>query len=212
MALNRADRMISQFDTLLRVLVPSANEPQRASPAHTTSDGALSAEVRKRSARSVKGQYTHALCVQAIYQGQMLASRSPKAQARSLQVAGEQWDQLGWCQQRIRECGGRSASVFDPPLYVGAMASSAVLARINESAGLSFVHTVTQASHKHLERSIRHLPEDDRRSKAVFQAMQGDNAHHARQMLEAGGKSWPMPCRWALTMAARGVSLVGRHG
>ncbi|MCM2130174.1 demethoxyubiquinone hydroxylase family protein [Larsenimonas rhizosphaerae] len=210
MKMTRTDCMISQFDSLLRVLSPQAVQPLRSSPAHEASDGAMAPGTRRISSSWVRGHYTQALCLQALYQGQALAARQTRVQQNVLQVAGEQWDQLGWCRQRLAELGGRT-SLLDPILYISAMSLSAASSRLDEAAGLGFVHAATEATRRQSEHVIRELPEDDRRSRAIFQAMQGDDAHHGRQMLEGGARAWASPARWGLGVLVRSVAFAARR-
>ena len=73
---SRSDRLIHQFDTVLRTLMPHAASPQRTSPAEGVAEGTLDDQERRHAAGLMRINHTGEVCVQALYQGQgMCATR-----------------------------------------------------------------------------------------------------------------------------------------
>ena len=108
--LSPVDQLIAAADRALRTL---AADPlaTRASPANAVSvDGAsLSERERREAAALMRVNHCGEVCAQALYQGQALASSDPHIKEALSQAAREEEDHLAWCEQRIKELGGRTS-------------------------------------------------------------------------------------------------------
>ncbi|MGD2173643.1 MAG: demethoxyubiquinone hydroxylase family protein, partial [Gammaproteobacteria bacterium] len=68
---------------------------------------------------------------------------------------------------------------------------------------LGFVKETEQQVCAHLDKHFERLPEADRRSRAIIEAMRADEARHAEQAAAAGAAELPAPVKAAMTLVSK---------
>ena len=195
------DRMIVEFDRALRA-VAGVGEPARRSPANGLPEADLSAPEREHAAALMRVNHVGEVCAQALYQGQALTARDAGARRTLEQAAREEEDHLAWSAGRIRELGGRP-SVLNPLWYAGSFAIGAFAGALGDKWNLAFLAETERQVEEHLTGHLEALPEADRRTRAVVEAMRADEARHRASAVELGAAELPEPARRAMHLASK---------
>tara|TARA_R110002012_G_scaffold8366_7_gene38643 strand:+ start:9370 stop:10011 length:642 start_codon:yes stop_codon:yes gene_type:complete len=197
---SRSDRLIHQFDTVLRTLMPHAAASQRTNPADTTVDGALDDYERRHSAGVMRVNHTGEVCVQALYQGQGVTAKLPHARKQMELSALEEADHLAWCDERLVQLRSRS-SCLNPLFYVASFSIGAATGAISDRISLGVLAATEEQLGKQIDEHQTSLPVGDNRSRAILRQMAIDEAHHAQLAIEAGGVRFPAPIKWSMGLA-----------
>jgi ubiquinone biosynthesis monooxygenase Coq7 len=195
------DTLISAADRALRALLapPASGRPVPLSAAPDARDGSgsdadLTADDRRESAALMRVNHAGEVAAQALYHAQALFARSQKVRDFMLQAAREETDHLAWCETRLKELGSRP-SVLNPLWYAGSFGIGALAALLGDKASLGFVAETERQVEGHLKSHLDRLPAEDRRSRAIVEAMRHDEAGHGMQAKSAGGAPLPGPVR-----------------
>ncbi|WP_106477455.1 2-polyprenyl-3-methyl-6-methoxy-1,4-benzoquinone monooxygenase [Phytohalomonas tamaricis] len=205
--LTRTDHMIRQFDTVLRTLMPGGAQATRPSPSTLVTDDVMSEQERQHSAGLMRVNHTEEVCVQALYQGQSLTAGYTEGHEQLNTAVNEELDHLAWCKARLHELDSHT-SRLDPLFYVTSFGVGAIAGRLGNSVSLGFVNAAEERVGKRLEDHMTRLPMADRRSRAVVEKIIEEEAHHAHNALEAGGKRFSLPARLGIRAVDALVSRV----
>ena len=200
------DRLIVEFDRALRAVAGVAHA-ERRSPAEGLKESAITEEERAHAAALMRVNHVGEICAQALYQGQALTARDPGARAKLEQAAREEEDHLVWSAERIRELGGRP-SLLNPAWYAGAFAMGALAGALGDRWNLAFLAETERQVEEHLGGHLEALPAEDRRTRAVVEAMRADEARHRDSALELGAAELPEPVKLAMRLASRVMTTV----
>ena len=200
------DRLIVELDRALRA-VAGVVHAERRSPAEGLKESAITEEERAHAAALMRVNHVGEICAQALYQGQALTARDPGARAKLEQAAREQEDHLVWSAERIRELGGRP-SLLNPAWYAGAFAMGALAGALGDRWNLAFLAETERQVEEHLSGHLEALPAEDRRTRAVVEAMRADEARHRESALELGAAELPEPVKLAMRLASRVMTTV----
>ncbi|GEN29514.1 2-nonaprenyl-3-methyl-6-methoxy-1,4-benzoquinol hydroxylase [Halovibrio variabilis] len=200
-----SDRMIHQFDTILRTLVPHAASAQRSNPAEKVADGPLDGQERRLSSGAMRISHTGEVCVQALYQGQSVTGSHGQAGKQMAQSALEKIDHLAWCDERLAQLQSRT-SYLNPLFYVASFGIGAATGAVSDRISLGAIAATQEEVGKQLETQQTALPAGDHRSRAILRKIAVDDAHHAQLALEAGGIRFPTPVKWGMRLAAKVMS------
>ena len=196
------DKLFLQADAALKTLLPFSGQPQRPSPAKSH----LAVELDPAQTKHVTGlmriNHTGEVCAQALYQGQALTARLPKVREAMEHAAEEEIDHLAWCEERIRELGGRP-SVLNPVFYGLSFGVGAVAGLISDKVSLGFVAATEDQVCKHLDEHLNEIPLEDEKTRAILEQMRTDEAEHATHALEAGGIKFPAPVKLGMTLLSK---------
>jgi 3-demethoxyubiquinol 3-hydroxylase len=206
------DRLLVSADNLLRTLFASApaGRPNPAASVGADAPDALSEEERREAGALMRVNHVGEVCAQALYQAQALTARSETLRAQMQQAAREEVDHLAWTEQRLAELGSR-ASLLNPLWYAGAFGIGLLAGRLGDRRSLGFVIETERQVEQHLAGHLERLPAQDRRSRAIVQAMKADEARHADQALDAGGAPLPLPVAALMRAAARVMTTVAHR-
>ncbi|QQD24915.1 2-polyprenyl-3-methyl-6-methoxy-1,4-benzoquinone monooxygenase [Venatoribacter cucullus] len=196
------DKLIHNADQALRTLVPGAAQEYRPSPAQQRDHHELSDTEARHAAGLMRINHTGEVCAQALYQGQALTARLPEVREAMEEAAREEVDHLVWCEQRIKELGGRT-SLLNPLFYGLSFGIGALAGKISDRVSLGFVAATEEQVCKHLSQHMTSLPVQDEKSKAVLLQMLEDEARHATTALDAGGHKFPLPVKLAMTAVSK---------
>jgi len=142
------------------------------------------------------------IAAQALYHGQAFAARSAQTRDLLLAAAREETDHLAWCEKRLSELHSRP-SLLDPLWYVGSFAIGTLAALCGDRRSLGFVVETERQVERHLDDHLQRLPAEDARSRAILEAMRGDEIAHGTRAREAGGIDLPAPIRAVMRHTAR---------
>ena len=200
------DRLIVEFDRALRAVAGVAHA-ERRSPAEGLKESAITEDERAHAAALMRVNHVGEICAQALYQGQALTARDPGARAKLEQAAREEEDHLVWSAERIRELGGRP-SLLNPAWYAGAFAMGALAGALGDRWNLAFLAETERQVEEHLSGHLEALPAEDRRTRAVVEAMRADEARHRESALELGAAELPAPVKLAMRLASKVMTTV----
>ena len=201
-----ADRLIGEFDRALRA-VAGVVQAARPSPAEGVAESELDDAKREHAAALMRVNHVGEVCAQALYQGQALTARNDAARAALEKAAREEEDHLAWSAERIRELGGRP-SLLNPLWYAGSFAIGAVAGGLGDRWNLAFLAETERQVEEHLAGHLEALPSEDRRTRAVVEAMRQDEARHRESAIHLGAAELPEPVRLAMRLASRVMTTV----
>jgi 3-demethoxyubiquinol 3-hydroxylase len=206
------DRLLVGADNLLRTLFGSvsAGRVNPAEAAGADARDALSPGQRREAGALMRVNHVGEVCAQALYQAQALTARSETLRRQMQQAAREEFDHLAWTEQRLAELGAR-ASLLNPLWYAGAFGIGLLAGRLGDRASLGFVIETERQVEQHLAGHLDRLPPQDRRSRAIVEAMKADEARHAEQAGAAGGQPLPLLVSWVMRGAARVMTTVAHR-
>ena len=204
--LSFADRLIGEFDRALRA-VAGVVQAARPSPAQGVAESELENDKRQHAAALMRVNHVGEVCAQALYQGQALTARNESAREALQNAAREEEDHLAWSAERIRELGGRP-SLLNPLWYAGSFAIGAAAGALGDRWNLAFLAETERQVEEHLAGHLEALPPEDRRTRAVVEAMRADEARHRQSAIGLGAAELPEPVRLAMRFASRVMTTV----
>jgi ubiquinone biosynthesis monooxygenase Coq7 len=157
---------------------------------------------RRRAAGLMRVNHAGEIAAQGLYHGQALTARLPETRAALRQAAAEEGDHLAWCRERLDELGARP-SLLDPLWYAGSVAIGALAGLAGDRMSLGFMAETERQVEGHLASHLGKLPAADRRSRAIVEQMQADEAGHGRAALAAGAAELPEPVPRLMRLTAR---------
>jgi ubiquinone biosynthesis monooxygenase Coq7 len=200
------DSLILHLDNALRA-VAGVHRAGRASPAQGVAEAPLEADARAEAAALMRVNHVGEVCAQALYQGQALTAQDPHNRQALAQAAREEQDHLVWSAERIHELGGRT-SLLNPLWYGGALGMGAAAGMFGDRWSLAFLAETERQVEEHLSGHLERLPESDRRTRAVVEAMRDDEARHRESAIALGAAELPQPVKLGMRLMARVMTAV----
>jgi len=200
--LSKLDDLLISVDQGLRTVFGRPLTTGRPNPARGMPEGALD-EASEGVARGLM-RVNHAgeVAAQGLYQGQAVAARLPQVRRTMEEAAQEENDHLAWCEDRVRELGGRP-SLLGPFWYAGSFMIGALAGVAGDKWSLGFVAETERQVGDHLGDHLYRLPVDDQRSRAIVEQMREDEARHATVAVESGGAPLPRPLRRLMGLSSK---------
>jgi ubiquinone biosynthesis monooxygenase Coq7 len=195
------DQLIVAFDKGLRTVFAPA-QSLRETPGRDLAEAGMTEDQRRLSASLMRVNHAGEICAQALYQGQALTARNFRARDALEQAAREETEHLAWTERRIEELGGRK-SLLNPVFYAGSFAIGAAAGLIGDRWNLGFLAETERQVVTHLQGHLTRLPESDRKSRTIVEAMKEDEARHATTAIEQGAAELPRPARDAMRVSSR---------
>lgn len=195
------DTLILHLDNALRT-VAGVHRAGRASPAAGVAEAALDADVRAEAAALMRVNHVGEVCAQALYQGQALTAREPGNRRALAQAAREEQDHLVWSAERIGELGGHS-SLLNGLWYGGALAVGVAAGMLGDRWSLAFLAETEQQVEEHLSGHLERLSPEDRRTRAVVEAMRADEARHRDSAIALGAAELPAAVKLGMRAMAK---------
>jgi ubiquinone biosynthesis monooxygenase Coq7 len=196
------DHLVMNLDQAVRTLAGKPLVTERPDPAAGLEQRELSEAEKTESVRLMRVNHAGEVAAQALYQGQALTARLGKVRERMERAAQEENDHLEWCEQRIRELGGR-LSYLNPVWYLGSMAIGAAAGAIGDKWSLGFVAETEKQVGAHLDEHLQRLSQNDLKSRTVLEQMKVDEAHHGAAARAAGGADLPAPVTQLMRLTSR---------
>jgi ubiquinone biosynthesis monooxygenase Coq7 len=204
------DALILAADSALRTLwaEPRAS---RATPMATEGGTTLTDSEKRESAALMRVNHVGEVCAQALYTGQMLASRDPALRAQLMEASREETDHLAWTLQRLRELNDRP-SLLNPLWYAGAFAIGFAAGKLGgDRLSLGFVVETENQVEAHLNGHMAQLPAGDTASRAIVAQMKDDEVAHARMAQHAGAVPLPGVVKSMMKAAAKVMTTVAHR-
>lgn len=200
------DRVIDEFDRALRAVAGVARAT-RPSPAQAVGEAEFDASGRAHAAALMRVNHVGEVCAQALYQGQMITARNPVAREAFAQAAREEEDHLAWSSGRIAELGGRP-SLLNPLWYAGSFAIGVAAGALGDKWNLAFLAETERQVEEHLTGHLDALPVEDRRTRAVVEAMRADEARHRASAIALGAAELPPAAIRLMWLASKVMTTV----
>ncbi len=204
------DALILAADSALRTLLaePRASRP---TPAPAAPGSPLTEDERREAAALMRVNHVGEVCAQALYTGQMLASRDPALREKLAEASREETDHLAWTLERLRALNDRP-SLLNPLWYAGAFAIGYTAGKLGgDRLSLGFVVETENQVEAHLDGHMQHLPAGDTASRAIVAQMKDDEVQHARMAQRAGAAMLPAPVKALMKMAAKVMTTVAHR-
>ena len=198
------DTLLSSAGRALASL-SGAVEAQRENPAGSA-QSELDARGRSHAAGLMRVNHCGEICAQALYEGQAATARDDALKAHLLAAAEEEADHLAWCRDRLAELEDRP-SVLAPVFFGASYLLGVAAGLLGERVSLGFVAATEEQVERHLDSHIERLPQGDRRSRAILEAMRDDEARHGADALRAGGADFPRPVKSAMALVSKAMTL-----
>jgi ubiquinone biosynthesis monooxygenase Coq7 len=208
--LSPLDHIFVTFDRALRTLTSDTRPALRASPARHQPEHSLNETERRHACGLMRVNHTGEVCAQALYQGQALTAKLPRVRRDMEHAAKEEIDHLAWCEERVKQLGGRT-SLLNPIWYGLSFGMGAAAGIVGDKVSLGFVSAIEDQVCEHLEEHLHSLPGDDSRSRAIVNQMLEDEAKHSHTAIQAGGLRFPLPVRKGMTLVSRLMTRTSYH-
>ncbi len=199
--LSPLDRLIAAADQASRTLL-APNVADRPYPAEGLPETIEAESDRRHVAALMRVNHTGEIAAQALYQGQALVAAGETTRQALLDAGREETDHLVWCEQRVRELGGRT-SLLTPLWYGGSFAIGVLAGLASDRTSLGFVAETERQVVEHLNSHLEQLPTGDERSRAIIQKMSDDEARHGHDAITAGGVALPTITRALMKLTAK---------
>ena len=200
--LSAVDRAVVVVDRALRSLFGVSAHTARPSPAEGLTEPELSAAEQRRVAGLMRVNHAGEIAAQGLYHGQAVAARSANLCQALERAAEEEGDHLLWCEQRLSELGERK-SLLGPFWYLGAFGIGALAGLAGDRWNLAFLAETERQVTAHLEKHLRLLPAEDRKTRVVLEQMRIDESRHAQAATRAGGHELPFPAPRVMQLTSR---------
>lgn len=192
--LSPLDHLISAAQTALTTILSTPVGTGRSDPARDLKADVLNDAQKRESAGLMRVNHVGEVCAQALYEGQALTARDGRVRDALIQAAAEEQDHLIWCENRLKDLGGRK-SLLNPLWYFGAFGMGALAGWAGDRWSLGFLKETEYQVEAHLESHLDRLPQEDLRSRAVVKQMKEDEHKHAETAKKVGATElpWPVP-------------------
>jgi ubiquinone biosynthesis monooxygenase Coq7 len=196
------DVIIVNLDRALRAVTGTSRGTGRAYPAAEVAEGELDAPAQRHAAGLMRVNHAGEVAAQALYHGQSLTARGARVRTELERAAAEEEDHLLWCRRRLDELNA-GTSMLDPLWYAGSFAIGTLAGLAGDRVNLGFLAETERQVEAHLAAHLADLAPHDRRSRAVLERMQHDEAQHARMAENGGAAPLPAPVARAMRMVSR---------
>ena len=196
------DHLIVNFDQALRTLAGRPLVTGRPNPAEDREETELSELEKAESVRLMRVNHAGEVAAQALYQGHATVARDRNIEAQMQRAAGEEFDHLAWCEQRIKELG-EDVSRLSPFWYAGAYAIGAASGILGDKWSLGFIAETERQVCAHLDSHLESLPPEDARSRAIVEQMRDEEEEHGENAKDAGAADLPAPLKRLMQMTAK---------
>lgn len=196
------DKICLGLDQAVRALTDTPRTTGAVYPGTGIEEPILSDKQRKHAAGLMRVNHAGEICAQALYHGQSVVSKTPEIEAHLQAAALEEGDHLAWCKQRLDELNSHP-TYLSPFWYMGSFSIGLMAGIIGDEWSLGFVAETERQVIKHLKKHLALLPADDKRSYAILQKMETDEANHRDEAIESGAQELPGPIKHLMGLASK---------
>lgn len=199
---NFFDRLCLGIDQAVKALTNHVQTSGQIYPASVVDEEPLTDKERKHAAALMRINHAGEICAQALYHGQGMVSKSLEIQEKMQQAAQEEGHHLAWCKQRLDELNSH-VSYLNPVWYAGSFCIGMVAGMVGDEWSLGFVAETERQVIHHLEGHLQTLPSNDKRSYAILQRMERDEALHRDEAIRLGARELPGPIKHAMSLVSK---------
>lgn len=188
------DKLIMGFDSQISALNGTNYSSKRPYPAESVSETQLNKADRAKVEGYMRVNHAGEVSAQALYLGQALVAKEESVKQAMQDSAQEEVDHLYWCRRRLEELNGRP-SYLDPFWYLGSFSIGAFAGLIGDKWSLGFIEETEKQVIEHLQSHLADLPEADKKTEAILNQMQADEAQHRDKAAQYGAAELPTPIK-----------------
>ncbi len=196
------DGFISTVDGYLGAFISQPQQILRAYPADRVEHSVLSEGERRLSESLMRVNHAGEVSAQALYKAQAITARDSQVREAMERSAEEEMDHLVWCEERLRELGGRT-SYLEPVWFFGSFTIGSLAGFIGDRWNLGFVVETENQVVTHLDGHLQEISERDLKSRAVLEQMREDEVHHASVANHAGAAELPTPVKKIMQLCSK---------
>lgn len=202
------DQLILHIDEALTSMQPLSTST-RPSPADILAiqESDLTKKQRQLSGSLMRINHVGEVCAQALYTGQALTARSKEIRHKLKKAAKEEIDHLNWCQQRILQLNTH-VSYLNPFWYLSSLLIGLIAGLGGDKVSLGFLAETEHQVGRHLQKHLRRLPLQDKKSRAILEQMRKEEEEHALTAEDAGAIPLPLAIQWGMQGLAKFMSIV----
>ncbi|MFZ9039897.1 MAG: 2-polyprenyl-3-methyl-6-methoxy-1,4-benzoquinone monooxygenase [Gammaproteobacteria bacterium] len=200
--LSLTDRLLDELQHGLSTCHLRPAPAERPYPADAAGQAELSEQEREHIAGLMRVNNAGEVAAQGLYRGQALTARKQALSEAMNHAAQEENEHLNWCQRRLDELD-QPRSLLDGVWYWGSFTIGALAGAAGDKWSLGFVKETEQQVCAHLDRHLESLPQQDRRSRAILEAMRADELQHAENAAQAGAAELPQPIKQAMRLVSK---------
>ena len=200
--LSLTDRLLDELQHGLSTCHLRPAPAERPYPADAAKQAELSEQEREHIAGLMRVNNAGEVAAQGLYRGQALTARKQALSEAMNHAAQEENEHLNWCQRRLDELD-QPRSLLDGVWYWGSFTIGALAGAAGDKWSLGFVKETEQQVCAHLDRHLESLPQQDRRSRAILEAMRADELQHAENAAQAGAAELPQPIKQAMRLVSK---------
>ena len=196
------DQILITADSALATLFGEPRGTGRPIPKAKTQTEQLSESERRQSESLMRVNHVGEVCAQALYHAQGFSSQDNQTRQHMQQAAEEESDHLLWCDERLKQLGGRK-SYLNPVWYGGSFLLGTAAGLAGNRWNLGFLAETERQVVKHLDQHLGDLPTNDASSRAIVEQMREDEAQHAAMAVDAGAAELPGPIKSVMSFASK---------
>lgn len=200
------DKLLMQADHALTTVF-TVSSTARSNPADSLPEKKLSESERKNSIGCMRVNHTGEVCAQALYRGQLLASRADQTREMLEKSCDEETDHLAWTKKRLDELDGKT-SYLNMLWYFNSYLIGLIAGLAGDKWSLGFVEETEIQVAKHLTNHLNQIAEQDLRSRAIIEKMREEEMMHEKAAHAAGGVELPAPIKMLMQLHSKVMTTV----
>jgi len=188
------DKFILKTNSALQTIHGQNAEVIRKNPATDIPESNLTIAEKSHITGLMRVNHVGEVCAQALYEGQALTARSTENREKLQTAALEEVDHLVWCEERIKELGGR-VSYLNPLWYTASLMLGILAGLAGDAVNMGFLAETERQVEKHLTEHLKKLPPQDKKTQHILEQMRADEINHAVFAEENGAADLPLAIR-----------------
>ena len=203
------DQLIINADLVLRTVSGIPTGGQRKHPAAGIPESDLSKNEKEMAARLMRVNHAGEIAAQGLYHGQTLFARKQTTRRHLLDSAHQETEHLYWCEQRIKQLGGRT-SLLAPLWYAGSFAIGTLASLAGDQWSFAFIQETEEQVVEHLQSHLNRLSPKDKITRAIIMQVISDEAEHAQSAHSQSSYKLPQELSTMMRATAK-VMTVGAY-
>ncbi len=176
--IDKYDSIICSLDNFLKTVFGNLSGTGRKNPGDNIDITDLTTEEKIISSELMRINHAGEVAAQALYQGQMLFEKNNTMVDYFTRAAEEEADHLNWTSSQISKFDSHE-SYLNTLWYGGAFLLGIAASLSGEKKSLGFLAETERQVEEHLLGHLKVIPENDKSSRLVVEAMLKDEAEHA---------------------------------
>ena len=196
------DKILIEVDKGLKTLTVKPLGIRSRPDVNISETKSMSSELKKTNSKFMRVNHAGEVCAQGLYRGHLFFNKNTKVKKELEVAADEEIDHLSWCDERIKELGGKT-SILNPVLYSGSFFMGAFTSIIDNKYNLGFLAETEKQVSAHLSDHLKRIDNDDKKTIKIIEAMKSDEEAHANLAKKMGGKILPSTAKKIMRYASK---------